>query len=505
MCSAELYSLLKFKFINFLSVFFMFIMSGLRLPVQLHSLRDEELRYELAIRGQEIPPLEDIPELLVRLEHVIDVPVDISRAQLNPVSILPNIRSKVDEIYNVILDLSAAEGYLPNTVNHITSRLNHLVNFVNDILSLELMPSLRKDFLLVASQLAGFQADLGSFVERTNSGEVQNPPSRDVASSLSFFNDHRRLNFSEKATNTPLVGSGVSVPPPPSFNHSNLEALNFGYSINNPPTFNPSFGRGMSAPEPGLNLYKPIQRENPIDEILRNSGTFNVESPLSILGFFKIMIRLIECLSLVQFTDLDLYSMLASVSLRVLRSCVLMAKQQSWPVQRFHAFVLEKYVPRLIYQQWLTEHYYHIQVVTENFCDYVESKRFFAAVLKVSDSEPQIVSNILQGLNAETRSRLVFSSEPRTFVELTELVARVSNYALVDSMACPPVPFSSASSPSRPTGNRTRRPATCYHCGRPGHVVRDCYRRRAQISNSASPMTPEVNNLNSSESSRHPL
>ena len=62
---------------------------------------------------------------------------------------------------------------------------------------------------------------------------------------------------------------------------------------------------------------------------------------------FKNMIRLIECLSLVQFTDLDLYNMLASVSLRVLRSGVLMAKQQSWSVQRFHSFVLEKYVPVL--------------------------------------------------------------------------------------------------------------------------------------------------------------
>ena len=62
----------------------------------------------------------------------------------------------------------------------------------------------------------------------------------------------------------------------------------------------------MTSPEPGLNLYNSIQRENPIDEILRNSSHFNVESPLSILVFLQLMVRLIECLTSVHFTDLDL-------------------------------------------------------------------------------------------------------------------------------------------------------------------------------------------------------
>ena len=102
--------------------------------------------------------------------------------------------------------------------------------------------------------------------------------------------------------------------------------------------------------ETELNLYKPLKREHPLDNILRNAGPFHVESSLSVLEFFKVMVRLIECLMVVQFNDSDLYNMLASVSVRSLRACVITAKQQAWPVVRFHTYVLQKFVPPLVYQ-----------------------------------------------------------------------------------------------------------------------------------------------------------
>ena len=117
--------------------------------------------------------------------------------------------------------------------------------------------------------------------------------------------------------------------------------------------------------------------------------------------------------------------------------------------------------------------------------DFIQAKQFFAAVLKVPENEGQIVSLILQGLDAETRSRMVFAVEPHTSAELFDLAARVSNYAFIDSLARPSAPPQPSFSPSRHVENRPRRPVNCYNCGRPGHVARDCTRRRNQNSNSA--------------------
>ena len=185
---------------------------------------------------------------------------------------------------------------------------------------------------------------------------------------------------------------------------------------------------------PGLSLFKTMHRENPFDKIVRDAGPFDAENPLSILGFFQILICLIDFLFVVSFSDSDLYNMLASVSVRSLRACVLQAKQLSWSVPQFHSYVLNKFVPRLIYQQWLTEYYYRIQRTGESLPDFVAEKIFYASVLKVPDDEAQIVAIILQGLNFETRSRIVFAFEPHTFAELSDLAIRFSNYAIIDNM-----------------------------------------------------------------------
>lgn len=238
---------------------------------------------------------------------------------------------------------------------------------------------------------------------------------------------------------------------------------------------------------------KPIQRENPVAEILKDAVMFHVEDPIVIFQFFQIMVRIILVEPLVKFSDCDLYDFLMSVSVRVLRDSLLMAKRLAWPIRYFHTYIFDKYVPRLVYQSWLTEHYYRVQGPSESLSDFIEAKRFFAAVLLVPDDEAGVVDNIVQGLNLQTRSRLVFAKRPSTFRELFDLAASVSHYALIDTLA-PPVltPSQSSASPSsdRLPENRARRPVTCFFCKRPGHIARDCSQRPSRVASGLSSALP---------------
>ena len=62
--------------------------------------------------------------------------------------------------------------------------------------------------------------------------------------------------------------------------------------------------------ELGLNLYKATQPEHPVAEVLKNAGTFHAENSALLLGFFQLMARLIQTVSLVSFKYLDLYKLM---------------------------------------------------------------------------------------------------------------------------------------------------------------------------------------------------
>lgn len=470
-----------------------------RLPVCFSHLRTEELTYEMQIRGYNVPAMEDIPEFLTHWDDIVHSPVDVSRGVHDPVSMLNQLHVKLVELDDIFSDLNSFEVGLPNTLLRVTSRVNHLSNLVQDVLSWQLIAPLRRDFLLVASRLTGFQIQLANLSARPASGsiptlrEATSVP-RSLSSTVTPVPDGVNTLVGERPLSVPVLeravaGSTVPISSVPPLVPGNRPSVSNVHSGDYGPRFEQSFP-----------LYKSVQRENPIEEILRSAGEYHVEDPSLILGFFQVMVRLIQCLSLVSFGDNDLYNMLASVSVRALRACVLSAKEQAWPIRRFHSYIFDKYVPQFVLQRWLSEYYYRVQGPTESLSDYIEAKKFFASVLLVADDESRVVLSIVQGLNAYTRSRIVFATQPRAFTELYDLAAQVSTYALVDSFSHQAFPPPVGHSPTTPQENRARRPVTCYSCRRPGHVARDCPRRAPQSRDVPLPASLPPNSANVSPS-----
>ena len=53
---------------------------------------------------------------------------------------------------------------------------------------------------------------------------------------------------------------------------------------------------------------------------------------------------------------------------------------------------------------------YRTQALNDSMAEFVSSIEFYAKVLKVPHSEAQVVALIVSGLNAQTRSRLLFAN-----------------------------------------------------------------------------------------------
>lgn len=197
-----------------------------------------------------------------------------------------------------------------------------------------------------------------------------------------------------------------------------------------------------------------------------------------------------------------------------------------------HAIIMEDFVTCRLRNEWLTKYYFRTQQTQEKMSDFVSDISFYAKVLRVLDDERRIVALIVSGLNAETRSRLVFAVQPTSFDDLERLAIQAANYVTTDlshqvnsqlynnnnfqlpgnnvqpqnnnfqpqnnnfqfqsnngqsqsnnsqlpSNNLQP-PSNSSSNPSgsnNVVANNRRRVVTCYYCGKLGHVQRDCRKR----------------------------
>jgi hypothetical protein len=152
--------------------------------------------------------------------------------------------------------------------------------------------------------------------------------------------------------------------------------------------------------------------------------------------------RLLEFLGLVlkirrlgQLPDMQLFEVLYPFCREPLAEQLLLARAQNMPFEQFHRAILENFIPRRLHEQLRQEGYARVQGEQETFALYVSQIREAAAVLLLPVSEGEIFENIIEGLRPAQRSRFVFHSLPRSFVDLDLLCVVDQNLACVDSMS----------------------------------------------------------------------
>ena len=90
-------------------------------------------------------------------------------------------------------------------------------------------------------------------------------------------------------------------------------------------------------------------------------------------------------------------------------------------VDAFHGEVLNFFLPIRRRAQLKFELFYRLQANGEALGDFVRDIRKAARVLRLGLRETEIIQAILEGLNPQERSRLIFVDSPRCFADLERL------------------------------------------------------------------------------------
>jgi hypothetical protein len=99
----------------------------------------------------------------------------------------------------------------------------------------------------------------------------------------------------------------------------------------------------------------------------------------------------------------------------------------------FHEHLLKRFIPARQLSQLRVERYERVQAHNESLGSYIHSVREAALVLRIQETELQVVERILEGLTPNQRARLVFQGPPNSFKQFEHLVVVDHNIAFADN------------------------------------------------------------------------
>jgi hypothetical protein len=130
----------------------------------------------------------------------------------------------------------------------------------------------------------------------------------------------------------------------------------------------------------------------------------------------------------------------------------------------------------------------------EPFSVYVQSIQDATKVLRVDESEEQIVQHIVEGLTSEQHARFIFQPRPSSFQHVEELIIADWNIAYVDQTRKGPEMQVRQVAGDNPEGGQeteclgnnhtkvysNKGHVVCFYCKKRGHVQSNCFLRRQQ-------------------------
>jgi len=121
-------------------------------------------------------------------------------------------------------------------------------------------------------------------------------------------------------------------------------------------------------------------------------------------------------------------------------------------VEDFHAGSLGHFIPSRGMSQLRIARYERVQSVGEHFSNYVQAIKVAALVLRISESEAQVVERVVEGLTPTQRAHFVFQSPPSSVRQLVRLAIVDRNIAYADRSRAEPAPEVTIAVVESPTG-----------------------------------------------------
>jgi hypothetical protein len=156
----------------------------------------------------------------------------------------------------------------------------------------------------------------------------------------------------------------------------------------------------------------------------------------------------------------------------------------------FHETVLKQCVPTRQLAKLRAEMYESVQAEGEQLTVYIQAIKDAAAVLRIAETEEEMIARIVDGLSPTQRPRFVFQKTSVSFAQLEKLNIVDKNAAYADRLRREQIPKFQVGSAQTNYNHRQGRPnhrplgpsdkvnngIVCFFCNKPGHVKSHCFK-----------------------------
>jgi len=358
-------------------------------------LTKDELLYELVIRGIDTVADTLLLRRLFRKSVTMDLPLQFSYLTSGATEgLYLGISTKVSELQKLVGKseinwISLAPGVL-SKVRHLRGRLQHLTKASLCFTSSE---------NLCVQEL---QAQLSHIEQLAHSMSKEGDTTGQPPS----------IQMGETTTDTNVAGS----------------SLQMGDSHSMPSTGDVRSNHFSEAVVFTSNHFQKLS--HPLSSLLKELPTVDGNNAQALCEFLS---KVIQISKVGQFKVPILYELLYPYCRGILLECLGQALTNGESFDLFHARLLQRFIPRRQLDQLKFKMYERLQEEGEPLDVYVNAIKDAALVLRINDSEAEMVARIVEGFTSNQSNRLTFQSPPSTFEQLEQLAAVDRNIYFADN------------------------------------------------------------------------
>jgi len=207
----------------------------------------------------------------------------------------------------------------------------------------------------------------------------------------------------------------------------------------------------------------------------------------------EFLLKVLKASQVGQMSDSAIYELMYPYCRGELLALVTQAFNTRENFENFHNRSLRHFKPAREMSYLRMAMYERVQAQGEHFFSYVQVIKDAALVLRINESEAQLVERIIEGLTPTQRARFVFQPPPSSFRQLEQFAIVDRNIAYAHRSRAEPaseVEFAAIESQSehcetlgygkRSQDPRQRKVVVCFYCRKPGNTQSRCFLRLSQ-------------------------